>query len=178
MSTIQNLQSFGKTGSPPPSPPCPRAPLAGGCRCPPSPAPLAPTTAPGAPPLPSRDPEWGFVSAPRKWRLGPWRPPPRRRPAAPGPSSRSPDRGPCAAPCPVLDPAAARLPPVTSPRPRYAAPRPAPLLAGATPGPGLGERRPLAPGAVSEQLLRASRRRCGCGPVICHRAAVQFSLLA
>lgn len=45
-------------------------------------------------PLPTPSPEWGFVSAPGRWRLAPWRPPPRGRPAGPGPSARSPGRRP------------------------------------------------------------------------------------
>lgn len=164
MSTIQNLQSFGKIRPPPQPPPAPaRLPASR----PPLPTlagaagrPAAPTGPPAALPAP----EWGFVSAPRKWRLGPWRPPPGGRPRPP-----PPPRG---APCPVRAPAPASPQPPPLLRAWPAAPGPAlPLARGCWAGgwgsASIGGRSGFgaAPAGIwLKERIRASDLSQGCGP--------------
>lgn len=88
MSTIQNLQSFGKSGSPHRPSRDPTSPARLSAGRPPLPA-LAGaacrTPTPKGPRPPSLHPEWGFVSVPGRWRPGPWRPPLRGWPPEPRP---------------------------------------------------------------------------------------------
>lgn len=131
LSRTSNLSVRAGRPTAPPVPPRPlRASRPVGHRCPPSPGPLAgppPQKAPGRPP---RTPSGALSRCPEDGDRAPGDPLSEGGP-------RSPGRGPCAAPCPLLDPPAARfcsLPPL---RP-CSAPRLALLIAGGDAGSGWG----------------------------------------
>lgn len=137
----------------------PRASRPAGRPCLSPPGPLAGPPGPEGPQLPSPHPEWGFVSAPERWRRAPGDPLPED---GPGPRPRAPASGPVPPSGLPLDLSAPRFCPLPPLQPRSAC-RSAPAALRGEAGPELGDRRPLAVGTVCERLSGAFSNRRGSG---------------